>query len=242
MPIKNGAHNRRKHARPCRLELAGGSNPLAPPACAPGGEMSERNFETCGPVVRTEVAEIARIVDVDGTGKRELMTFTRRIGWIREVSPGILMMHGDLVVKKAGGFCDVGRFLSSIKSAVELAEELAEQFSVTQSSSLSFVVEMTVTETPVFDPPVDPPKALFGRRSYTRTPKDWWRNEPDRIAACRAAWADPKTEWPESGLPSLEPIEVAVETIWSSANSPEVNAALIVDAKRRWGVTGPAMA
>lgn len=190
-------------------------------------------MRSLGPTVRVETAELARIVDIDGRGRRGVVRFEHPLIWIREVSPAVVFRHGGLVLKDGTCFCDVGRYMRSLEDAVEAARDACDSYSVEQTSSLEVAVLVTVTEIPVLAPEGDgPARADLRAREHAKVPEDWLR-DCDRVEAClRARNGD--GPWPDQGLPRILPMKVAVEEIWSSQRDGTTNAMSMDRFRRAW--------
>jgi hypothetical protein len=196
--------------------------------------VSDRILQSCGPVVRTERMELVRIVDIDGRGKRGTLGFEADISWVREAGAKVFFEHGGQVLKEGSGFCDVGRFMTCLDSAMEEGSRLCRRYSITAESTLAVLVEATITEIPILRSREPPMRAIFGRFEHERVPKDWLRNEPEAIKAWLEWQADQAKPFPEGGLPRLEGQEIAVERIWRSPRSQADNDRAVAEFRRRW--------
>lgn len=180
---------------------------------------------------------MARLLDIDGRGKKGIVRFEAELLWIREVRPQVLFMHGGRVLKEGGAYCDVGRFGRSLDDAAEEAERLARVFSVGPGSSLEILVRAAVTEFPVLPPEGgEAPRAFWGRRQYAQVPDDWMFDETARIEACMAHWRG-EGDWPEDGLPKPQTVELAEGDTWTSRRSPAENVEAAARFRAAWNHT-----
>jgi hypothetical protein len=190
----------------------------------------------CSPVVRTERLDLARVVDIDGLGRRGLVAFEHEVAWLRQIGARVVVSHGGRVVDECGSFCDAWRWGSSVEAAIEKATDLCEFWSVGRESSMTVSVLATATETPVLLPGT---KSLFGQIEYRAVPKAWMRHEPARIEACLLADGGIGADRPEGGWPLLLAEVVADDVpVWTSSASDAENQASVSGFIDRW-VAGP---
>lgn len=188
------------------------------------------------PAIGDEVLEMARFVDVDGRGRKGIMGFEARIGWIRECRTDLLLEHGGVLVTEKGSYIDVGTWGSAVTGGMEYALDLCERYGITPASSLLARLAATVTEVPVLMPEQGDAPREFGRFQYEALPGDWMAYDRPRIEEClRYRGAEGRGCWPEGGLPTIRKRNLAeCETVWSSQLDGAGNRSLAEEFQQRW--------
>lgn len=200
--------------------------------------MSETTHS--GPVVLAETIELARYVDVTGTGNRTLMRFSQEIHWVLEHSPQIKFLHGGQLLKDSS-YHDCGDYMSCLNSAIDAALGQCKHFGVTTESSLAIDVIITVDRFPVIRRQDSHERKIFGRYSYTSIPDDWHiydKVKADEVAAYNAALeagTASSLQWP-IGLSHLRSKQVDQKVIWSSKLPEAINALVLHHYKQKWSI------
>ena len=186
--------------------------------------------------IQSERMEMARLIDVDGRGRRGIMGFEAVIGWVRECRTDLLLEHGGVLVTQRGSYVDVGTWGSSVPGGTEYAIDVCEHLGITDSSSLVARLAATVTDVPVLMPEQGPPPRDFGCFTYEPVPEDWMIHDRPRIEEClRYQDGAGRGCWPEGGLPLVAKREpVQGETVWSSTLGENENQKLAHAFLKRW--------
>jgi hypothetical protein len=183
--------------------------------------------------VRIETMELARIVDIDGTGgRRGVLGFAAEIAWLRECEGRYFFEHGGLPLDDGSHTCDSGTFLSAADFAIKYAKESARRYKVGRTSSLRVVVQARIVDTPVRIArgyqPVDRSGVPHLDR-WEAVPQDWLLYRPEELDGYLRRGG-------REAMPPqrLQRIEHEWAVVWNSALEREVNAASLGLFRRRW--------
>ena len=202
------------------------------------------DFRSRGPVTRVATGPWARIVDADGLGARQAVTFEREVAWVRVAEARVALADaGGRDVSPGQTFSDVAdELLACLPPAIETARSLVSLHGLRPGHPLRATVRVTVRDLPSialpperWDVPTSPPR-------YMRVPADWIAHGD---AAAVAAWLAKDQDERMADLGAVRHVDAAVVldegTAWLSSNDRDANAALL-DAVIRAAMAGMAPA
>ncbi len=203
--------------------------------------MSE--FRSRGPVIHAMSGPWARIVDADGLGARQAVTFEREVVWVRVAEARVMLADAKgRVASPVGMFSDVSdELLACLPPAIETARSLVARDGLRPGHPLTATVRVTVRDLPSialpperWDMPASPPR-------YMRVPADWIAHGD---AAVVNAWLAKDQDARMADLGTVRHVDAAVldgGAAWLSSNDRDANAALL-DAVIRAATAGMAPA
>ena len=158
-------------------------------------------------------------------GARARSTFTKHIVWIRSTETQIRLAHRGHLVDERSTYVDVGRFLSSLTSAVECGLDLAGRLEVDDRSSLVIEAVTRILDTPHLPLPAgaEPKFSLRSIGRHQEIPHDvrWWIADATLDA--------------DAPLPLLEAGQAIPEQVlWSTKMKPTDSIAGVEQLLSRW--------
>lgn len=181
--------------------------------------MGADGFQSRGPATRTERGPWTRIIDADGLGTRQAVTFAREVAWVRvgEARVGLVDRSGRDA--SAGvTFSDLpGDLLSCLSPAVGEARALVARLGGRRGSRVQ--VRVTVRDLPSIRLPPERWDTEASSPRYMRVPADWIAHGD---AATVTAWLAKDQEGRMADLHAVRHIdaEVVVDGVpaWLSSN------------------------
>lgn len=175
--------------------------------------MNKHEFDSQSPVIRQETYDVARFLDVSGLGDRRIVRFSKEISWVREATAQCRIVLGDRVEREAS-YCDVGRHMSSLLSAVEDAAARARAMGLTGAPGpVCLEAVLLVHDIPCI--PSDTPPWIRGphARRWIECPHDWLLGSDEELEHWRRTPFGEREHLPPICLRRTNVLE---ESIWTS--------------------------
>lgn len=189
--------------------------------------MSMHEFDSHAPVVKRETHDVARFIDVSGLRDLRIVRFTKEISWVREATAQCRIVLGDRVERESS-YCDVGRHMTSLVSAVEDAVARARSMNLTGAPGpVRLEAVLLVHDIPCIPSDTAPWIRGPNARRWIECPHDWLIGSDEELDHWRRIpFGEPKYVPPTC----LRRTAVLEDPIWTSddlrSSRKELEAAL----------------
>lgn len=183
-----------------------------------------------GTVVRRELADIVRLVPLDGVSSQQArLRFSRELVWLRSMEYEVVSSHGEDEedVDSHGHFVDVGRPLDSLDEVIETAAGLARRRKMGRKGEVSCKAMMSVFDHALIEVPQELHQYLYASYQsgadpvYLPVGDDWLRVSDETLDVWLAL---PWHERDASQVERLrEPRSVFSGAVWSSRWTDQEN-------------------
>jgi hypothetical protein len=196
--------------------------------------QSVQTKETLCPIVRSERLDVARIVDVSGTGIRKIVRFEADIDWLRESESSLVVLDGEgRILERVITQNDWYGLLTSIDDRMIAAiPRMAARYGVLgPEATLGVAIVTNLVDSPMLRSTGT--STFHPRKRLSSTPKDWIIDEDDVIEKWRAsAKANRGLANPEIAPKFLDPRVIRDEIVITTRRPGSTAAidALVADA------------
>ncbi len=135
-----------------------------------------KSFVETGIVEKVEDLTLFMLAEDDWRDKREVVEFTKKIGWVISQHASISSYHGGKKIGEHGTFVDwtgFGSIITDEDGAISEAEEFCKSHDISSKSSLVVKVETWQLVRPFLADEKYYDKLEFNRTQYTSVPRSW---------------------------------------------------------------------
>ena len=150
--------------------------------------FDENTISTLCPEVSSETIDVVRLIDVSGGARiHGPVRFSCPVKWVRETESRIIIRNSDGDQLHAGNECDDWfGLLTSPRSPLSSVASMVRDYGATPTGPIEVAVVTTVVDRPLLAHDHDTP-IFADRRSYRRIPRDWRRDDEDKVRAYMAS-------------------------------------------------------